>query len=204
MIVIGLTGSIGMGKSTIAAMFEQEGVPCHDSDAAVHALITPEGGAYSSIAAAFPQARYPEIYKGEPKVIERKALGAVVFHNSEARKKLDGILQPMVREAQAEFVAACQAKGLKAVVLDIPLLFETGGNPLVDVTVCAHAPYEVQRARVLARPGMSLEKFEAILGAQMPSEEKCARSDYVIETGGSRDATLQAVKDIIRKVSGHA
>lgn len=204
MIVVGLTGSIGMGKSTIARMFEQEGLPCFDSDAAVHGLLSPGGKAYAAVAAAFPPRTYPQIYKGDPSIIERKALGAIVFHNAEERQKLEGILHPLVRKAQTEFLAAAQQKGLKAVVLDIPLLFETGGEAFVDVIVCAHAPPEIQRQRVLARPGMTPEKFEAILAMQMPSVEKCARSHYVVETGASHAATMAAVKNIVREVLSRA
>lgn len=204
MIVLGLTGSIGMGKSTICAMFEREGIPCHDSDAAVHELLSPEGAGYFAVTAAFPYYSYPQIYKrlvkGEPKIIERKALGAVVFHDVEARKKLEGILHPLVRASQKEFVRVAQRKGLRAVILDIPLLFETGAEDYLDHVICVHAPYHIQKQRVLARPGMTEERFAAIVAAQMPSEEKCARSDFVIETGLGRAVSMRQVKDIVREV----
>lgn len=194
-----------MGKSTIAAMFEQEGIPCHDSDATVHALLAPDGKAYCAVAAAFPDERYPRIYaqaeQPGPKAIDRKALGAVVFHDEAARKTLEGILHPLVQGSQKDFVQAAERKGLKAVVLDIPLLFETGAEEYMDFVVCVHAPHNIQRERVLARPGMTEEKFEAILAMQMPSEEKCARSDFVVETGLGKAVSMRQVKDIIREIS---
>lgn len=204
MIVIGLTGSIGMGKSTAAAMLGRLGVPCHDSDASVHELMEPEGKAYFAITAAFPLYSYPQIYKGKPKTIQRKALGSVVFSNPQERKKLEDILHPLVRESQKEFIRASKRLGVKAVVLDIPLLFETEGEKNVDVTVCVDAPPEIQCQRVMARPGMTEEKFASILDSQMPSAEKCARADYVIQTGLGRAVTMGQIKNMLREVLQNA
>lgn len=198
MIVIGLTGSIGMGKSTAAAMFEELGIPAHNSDTAVHELLAPGGKAYEAVRAAFPGAAAGS---GE---IDRKALGALVFSDADKRAALENILHPLVRESQQAFIQGAEAAGHKAVVLDIPLLFETGADKNVDVTVTVHAPEDVQRARVLARPGMTEERFQSILATQMPSAEKCARSDYVVETGAGLDATLARIKDIAKEILGDA
>jgi dephospho-CoA kinase len=197
MIVLGLTGSIGMGKSTAAGMLESLGVPCHDSDVAVHRLMAVGGKAYEAVAKAFPGV-------AAQGGIDRKALGRIVFADAAARERLEGILHPLVRESQKEFVKKHEGLGAKAVVLDIPLLFETGAEANLDKVICVHAPYEVQRQRVLARPGMTDEKFEAILASQMPSSEKCARADYVVETGAGMADTMRQIKDIVSEVLGDA
>lgn len=198
MIIIGLTGSIGMGKSTVAGMFEDLGVPAHNSDTEVHELLAPGGKAYAAVAEAFPGA------VAESGEIDRKALGALVFKAPGKRRTLEGILHPLVRQGQQDFLLKAQAEKKKAVVLDVPLLFETGADKNVDVTVTVQAPEEIQRARVLARPGMTEERLEAILESQMPSADKCARSDYVVETGGSLDDTFEQVKDVLGKILSNA
>lgn len=190
MIVIGLTGSIGMGKSTALKMFQDLGVPCHDSDACVHALMQPGGKACALVGDAFPQ-----VYKEG--VIDRQALGAIVFANPEERVRLENILHPLVRESQREFIAGSQSK---VVVLDIPLLFETGAEGNVDITICVDAPHEIQRQRVLARPGMTEEKFAAILANQMSSSEKVARADYVVQTGVGTADTMMQIENILKEV----
>jgi dephospho-CoA kinase len=195
MIVIGLTGSIGMGKSTVAAMFAEEGAPRFDSDAAVHALYAPGGAAVEAVEAAFPGVT-------KDGAIDRVALSARVVGNAEAIKQLEAIVHPLVRQAQVEFLRANRDLGARYVVLDIPLLFESGGVNFVDKTVVVSAPADVQRARVLARPGMSEEKFEAILARQMPDAEKRARADFVIDTSGGFDHTraqVRAVLDALRE-----
>ncbi len=210
MMILGLTGSIGMGKSSVSAMFESLGVPVHDSDAAVHAAMAPGGAGYFAIAAAFPHYEFPEIYiiekkRGQKKArFDRSALGRLVFADEEKRLKLESILHPLVREDQARFIGAMHRMGKDIVLLDIPLLFETDSHQFVDVTICVDAPYDIQRARVLARPGMTEEKFHAILEKQMPSAEKCAMSDYVIPTGLGRAVTMAAVKKILRDIQGRA
>jgi dephospho-CoA kinase len=195
MIVLGLTGSIGMGKSTVAAMFAEEGAPSFNSDAAVHALYAVGGAAVAPVEAAFPGVT-------ESGAIDRARLAARVLNDTEARQRLEGIVHPLVAQAQADFLATQRAAGRAVVVLDIPLLFETGGDKRVDKTVVVSAPAEVQRARVLARPNMTEEKFAAILSAQMPDAEKRARADFIIDTGCSLEQTrahVRAVLDVLRE-----
>lgn len=190
MIVLGLTGSIGMGKSTVAKMFAEEGAAAFDSDAAVHALYAPGGAAVEAVAAAFPGA-------GKNGGIDRGALGALVMNDPAAFKRLEQIVHPFVREAQVAFAEAQRGAGARVVVFDIPLLFETGGGDLVDKVVVVSAPADVQRARVLARPGMTEEKFERLLTRQMPDAEKRARADFVIDTGVSLEATRAQVRGVL-------
>lgn len=195
MIVLGLTGSIGMGKSTVAKMFAEEGAPSFDSDAAVHALYAPGGAAVVPVEQAFPGV-------ARDGGIDRAALSARVVGNSQALKLLEQIVHPLVRQAQANFLARHRAAGTQAVVLDIPLLFESTGTQAVDKIVVVSAPAEVQRARVLARPGMTEAKFTDLLSRQTPDAEKRARADFVIDTGGSLDATraqVRAVLDALRE-----
>jgi dephospho-CoA kinase len=193
-IVVGLTGSIGMGKSTTAKMFAEAGVPVYDSDAAVHALYTPGGAAVGPVGLAFPQA----IRNGG---VDRDALSRIVVGDSAAMKRLEAIVHPLVRQHQAEFLRRHLAGGAWAVVLDIPLLFENRADELMDAIVVVSAPADVQRARVLSRPGMNAEKFAAILAKQTPDEEKRARADFVINTGlGLEEARAQvrAVLETLR------
>ncbi len=195
MIIVGLTGSIGMGKSTVAAMFAEQGAPGFDSDAAVHALYAPGGAAVAPVEAAFPG-----VTKGG--AIDRVALSKQVVGNDVAIKRLEEIVHPLVRQAQMQFLQDQRDAGTAVVILDIPLLFEGGGAHLVDKTVVVSAPPDVQRARVLGRPGMTAEKFEAILARQMPDAEKRARADFVIDTSGSFDDTraqVRAVLDALRE-----
>ena len=204
MMIIGLTGSIGMGKSTVGGMMETLGIPVHDSDAAVHEEMAPGAKGYLQIAAAFPYFSYPDLYEGKAKRINRKALGALVFADPEKRKTLEGILHPLVQQSQRDFLRKQTVMGRAIAVLDIPLLFETGAESRVDVTITCSAPAHVQRARVLARPGMSAEKLEGILASQMPDGEKCARSDYVLKTGFSRAATMRDLKQIVKEIQDNA
>jgi len=187
--IIGLTGSIGMGKSTVAGMFERLGVPVFDADAAVRALQGPGGRALPAIEAAFPGSTGPA-------GLDRVRLGAQVFGNPAALKRLEMILHPLVGEAQSAFLTRHRLK--RAVVLDVPLLFEKGGWKRCDLTVVVSAPARVQQARVLARPGMTREKFAAILKTQMSDREKRKRADVVIETGRGRRVTWQAVQTVVR------
>lgn len=195
MIVVGLTGSIGMGKSTVAKLFAEEGAPAFDSDAAVHALYAPGGAAVAPIEAAFPGVT-------KDGGIDRTALSACVVGDVEAIKRLEAIVHPLVRKAQAKFLQANLVAGADIVVLDIPLLFESAGAALFDKIVVVSASAEVQRERVLVRPGMTAEKFEALLARQVPDAEKRARADFVIDTGGALEATreqVRAVLDALRK-----
>jgi dephospho-CoA kinase len=190
MIVIGLTGSIGMGKSTVAAMFTDEGAPSFDSDAAVHSLYAPGGAAVAPVEAAFPGVT-------KDGAIDRAALSARVVGDADAIERLEAIVHPLVREAQAEFLRVHREGSAPYVVLDIPLLFESGGVNLVDKTVVVSAPADVQRARVLARPGMTEEKFEAMLARQMPDAAKRARADFVIDTSGPLEDTRAQVRAVL-------
>lgn len=195
MIVVGLTGSIGMGKSTVAKMFAEEGAPAFDSDAAVHMLYAKGGAAVGPVAAAFPSA----LRDG---AIDRAALSKLVVDNPAALKRLEQLVHPFVRQAQVDFAEAERAKGASVVVFDIPLLLEGKNADLVDKIVVVSAPADVQRARVLARPGMTEEKFAYLLSRQMPDAEKRARADFVIDTGGAFDATraqVRAVLDALRE-----
>ncbi|MGI4879814.1 MAG: dephospho-CoA kinase [Janthinobacterium lividum] len=191
MIVLGLTGSIGMGKSTVAAMFRRLKVPVFDADATVHALQAPGGAAIVPIAAAFPGV----VADG---VLDRAALGAAVFGDSDRLRTLEAIVHPLVAAARARFMARYRTRQL--VVLDIPLLYERGGAGQCDLVAVVSAPPDIQRARVLARPGMTPAKFDAILARQVPDAEKQALADVVIPTGGSKIATWRAVKAIVAGV----
>lgn len=190
MLILGLTGSIGMGKSTTAAMFEAEGVPVYDSDAAVHALYAAGGGAVAPVEAAFPGV----LTDG---AIDRAKLSAKVVGNPEALAKLEAIVHPLVGADRIGFFQKAQAEGRDIVVLDVPLLFETGGEKSVHKVVVVSAPPEAQRARVLARPEMTPEKFEAILARQTPDAEKRARADFVIDTGQGLDHARRQVRDLL-------
>lgn len=184
MIVIGLTGSIGMGKSTVARMFAEEGAAVFDSDKAVHALYAKGGAAAAPVEAAFPGV-------ARDGAIDRAELSRRVLGNEAAMKRLEQIVHPLVREVQREFLFA--HRGAEVVVLDIPLLFEADRTAEVDKIVVVSAPAEVQRARVLARPGMTPEKFEAILARQTSDAEKRARADFVIDTSGALEKTRAQV-----------
>lgn len=195
MIILGLTGSIGMGKSTAAAMLRRMGVPVCDSDAIVHRLLGRGGGAVAAIGAAFPGV----VVDG---AVDRRALGAQVFANPPALRRLEAIVHPRVRAAQARFLRGAARRRTPVVVLDIPLLFESGGDRRVDRTVVVSAPASVQRARVLARPGMTAEKFAGILAQQVPDREKRRRADHVIATGLGLAVTLRGLRRVLRDVKG--
>ncbi|MDO7841402.1 dephospho-CoA kinase [Sphingomonas immobilis] len=188
MIKIGLTGSIGMGKSTVAAMFAAAGVPVFDADAAVHLLQGPDGRLVAAIEAAFPGTTGPG-------GVDRQALGKAVLGDDAAMKRLEAIVHPAVGAERRAFLE--RHADAPVIVFDVPLLFETGGERGVDKIVVVSAPPEVQRARVLTRPGMSAEKFDAILARQMPNDAKAARADFVIPTGGSIAETEAAVAAVI-------
>lgn len=188
-LILGLTGSIGMGKSAVARMFRRLGVPVFDADAAVRAVQGPGGRALAAIEAAFPGTTGPE-------GVDRRALGAAVFGRPEALRRLERIVHPEVGRLQAAFLRA--NRGRRLVVVDVPLLLEGGGWRQVDLVVVVSAPARVQRARVLARPGMTPAKFAAVLAHQMPDAEKRRRADVVIETGRGRLLTFRMVKRLAR------
>ena len=192
MIILGLTGSIGMGKSNAAATLRRLGVPVFDADAEVHRLLAPGGAAVRRVAAGFPGAR------GEDGGIDRGRLGRVVFGDPPALRRLEGILHPMVRQAERRFVAQARARRQPLVVLDIPLLFESGGIERVDLALVVSAPLRLQRERVMRRAGMSEDRFAGILRAQMPDREKRRRADFVVATALGRDVTFRRLKAIVR------
>jgi dephospho-CoA kinase len=183
-LIVGLTGSIGMGKSTVAAMFEAAGVPVFDADAEVRAMQGPGGELLPAIEAAFPGSTGPD-------GVLREALGAKVFGDKEALARLEIIVHPAVAGKREAFLI--EHSGTPVVVFDIPLLFEKGGAEVVDRVVVVSAPAEAQRKRVLARPGMTEEKFAHILSLQVPDAEKRERADHVIDTGTSLERTEEAV-----------
>jgi dephospho-CoA kinase len=195
--VLGLTGSIGMGKSTAAAMFRRLGVPVHDADAAVHRLFVNDRAAVAEIAAAFPGT----VTDG---TVDRQALGAQVFGDPAARRRLEAILHPRVRAATRRFLQRHARAGTPLVVLDIPLLFETGGDRHVDAVVVVTAPAFLQRQRVMRRPGMTVEKFSGIQRSQMPDREKRRLADYLVETGLSKHYTWCRLRRIVDHLRGPA
>ena len=189
--IIGLTGSIGMGKSTVAAMFADEGVPVFDADATVHDLQKAGGALVPAIESAFP---------GTTGVdgVDRKALGAAVFGDKDKLAKLESIIHPAVAEQRIAFLNDHAEADM--VLFDIPLLFEKGGHKGVDSIIVVSSPSAVQSERVLARPGMTAEKFDQIYALQMNDADKRARADYVIETGHSLDETRQNVRELVKKL----
>jgi dephospho-CoA kinase len=198
MLIVGLTGSIGMGKSAVAAHLRSRGVPVFDADAEVHRLYA--GEAVPPIEAAFPGTTVAG-------AVDRALLSARLIGDAEAFRRLEAIVHPLVRAAQHRFLAAAAAAGAPIAVLEIPLLFETGGEARVDATVVVSAPAEVQRARVLARPGMTPEKLAAILARQLGDAEKRARADFVVDTSGTLEDTYHAVDmilDSLGTTTGHA
>ena len=190
-VVLGLTGSIGMGKSTAAAMLRGMGLPVHDADAAVHRLMAKGGRAVPEIAAAFPDV----VRDG---AVDRRALGARVFDDPQALKGLEAILHPKVRAEAHRFIDARRTRGDDLVVLDIPLLFETGGERLCDAVAVVSAPRFVQEARVLTRPGMTRAKLAAIRAQQLPDAEKRRRADFVVPTGLGRLHSLRTLRRVVK------
>ena len=191
MFVIGLTGSIAMGKTTTARLFAEEGVPVHDADAAVHKF-------YAGEAARLIEAEFPGATKDGK--VDRAVLGQRVLGDAPALQRLEAIVHPLVREAEKQFLKEAAANGARVVVLDIPLLFETGGESRVDATVVVSAPHEMQRARVLER-GVSLERLEALLARQMPDAEKRRRADFVVDSGQGIEHARAQVQQILAAVA---
>jgi dephospho-CoA kinase len=187
--IIGLTGSIGMGKSVLADQFRSIGVPVHDADAVVHELMRPYGAAFNDIKQAFPDV----IIDGK---IDRKLLGQIVFNDDKKRELLENILHPLVRASSNHFIAQCRKARAKICVLDIPLLFETGRDADVDITLSVTAPKWVQRRRVLSRKNMTEDKLKSIVKTQMPDYRKRLLSDHVITSAKGRRHTLNEVKRI--------
>ncbi|MEN6541416.1 dephospho-CoA kinase [Parvibaculum sp.] len=190
MLLIGLTGSIGMGKSETAKMFARLGVPVYDADVAVHALYAKGGAAVAPLREVFPTSVIDD-------AVDRTELSRCVLGNPEAMKQLEAIVHPLVGQAQIEFLKKAAAEGHHAVLLDIPLLYETGGEKRVDVVVVVSAPYHIQEQRVLARPGMDAAKFAAIHAKQVPDVEKRRRADFIVETDKGLDHAFEEVKKIV-------
>lgn len=192
MFILGLTGSLGMGKSTTAGFFAEAGVPVHDADAVVHRLY--EGEAAGAIEAAFPGTTTD----GK---VDRSKLATEVLDNPAGLARLEAIVHPLVRAAEARFLADASARGAKVAVLDIPLLLETASHHRVDAIVVVTAPGETQRRRVLERPGMTPDKLDALLARQMPDSEKRRHADFVVDTSQGFDAARARVKEILRAVA---
>ncbi len=197
LLLIGLTGSIGMGKSQTAMLFQEAGVLVYDADATVHQLYAPGGKAVAPVAALFPES----LREG---AIDRAILSTYVINNPEALKQLETIVHPLAREAQRDFIREAVATGQRRIVLDIPLLFEKQGEKFVDVVIVVSAPAELQKQRVLARPNMSEEKFNDILAKQVPDAEKRARADYIVDSSISVEHARAQVQEILADLEGRA
>ena len=193
-ISLGLTGSLAMGKSTVAGMFEDIGVPVHDSDKVVHDLLQNDKSVNAAIEKEFPNCI------SESGAIDRQALGKIVFNGPMDKKKLEAILHPLVHIAQDRFFQLHKDKGTKIIMFDIPLLFETGRDNDFDYVVTVSCPKFIQRRRALKRPFMTAQKFEAILSAQMPDSEKRKKSDFIVHTGRGRAFAKWQVASILKKI----
>ena len=193
MLLVGLTGSIGMGKSKSAELFEAEGLPVYDADASVHALYEKGGAAVALLSDFFPEA----IKDG---AVDRTILGQLVLNDSEKLQKLESIVHPLAGQMQKEFLELQEASGKRAVILDIPLLLEKNAEGLVDVVVVVSTTPEVQKKRVLERPGMTEEKFLSILSKQMPDSEKREKADFVVDSTISEADAQRQIRDIIKKL----
>lgn len=198
MIVLGVTGSIGMGKSTVSNMLKDMGIPVHDADATVHKLLAAGGAGVAPVGAVFPDAVKRDDAGND--YIDRAALGKIVFADAAQKKALEQILHPMVQADSAAFKAEMEQKGHKLVVFDIPLLYETGGEKRVDAVLVVTAPADVQKARVMARPGMTEERFNHVLSQQIPDADKRARADHIVTTDISLDDTRDQLKKIVDKI----
>lgn len=191
MFILGLTGSIGMGKSTTAKLFAEEGVPVHDADAAVHGL-------YEDEAVAAIEQAFPGTTSGGK--VDREKLGRRVVGDAAALKRLEMIVHPLVRASSERFLAEAKARGEPVVVLDIPLLYETGGEDRVDAVVVVSAPADIQRQRVLERPAMTVDKLESILAKQLPDDEKRRRADFIVDSGQGVEHARNQVRTILQRV----
>ncbi|MEP3074351.1 dephospho-CoA kinase [Maricaulis sp.] len=189
--IIGLTGSIGMGKSATARLFREAGIPVFDSDACVHALYDAGGAAVGPVEAAFPGSL------AEDGSIDRARLSRQLNEDPDGFARLEAIVHPLVGEARQHFLDAARKDGADIVILDVPLLFETGGHEHVDAVIAVHAPHHVRRERVLQRPGMTEDKLAAIIARQTPDSVKLEKADYIVETSGGFDDARQQVGKII-------
>jgi dephospho-CoA kinase len=192
MLLLGLTGSIGMGKSTTAKLFEEAGVPVYDADATVHKIY--EAEAVPAVESEFPGSTA----NGK---VDRQKLSAMVVNNAEAMKRLEKIVHPMLRSHQQKFLSDAEKAGVPVAVLDVPLLFETGGEKRVDAVVVVTTTPEIQRERILARENMTLEKLDAILARQLPDAEKRKRADFVVDTSHGLDPVRLRIREILDQVA---
>ena len=195
--IIGLTGSIGMGKSTTAAMFREAGIPVYDADAAVHAAYDVGGVAVGPVGEAFPGT----VQDGR---VDRETLRQHVLGKPDAMAKLNSIVHPLIRASRAEAFKAATASGADMIILDVPLIYETGGEKTMDAVIVVSAPAEMQRERVLAREGMNPERLDAILAQQLPDAEKRKRADYVIDTGQGLETARGQVQAVIAQLRAKA
>lgn len=195
MLVIGLTGSIGMGKSTTAQIFRDLGIPVHDSDAAVHEI-------YRTTACEPVAQLFPDVVDSEG--VNRTKLSAIVLFDADALKRLEGVIHPLVLQHRQKFLETHAKAGAQIVVCDVPLLFETGSDKEMDVVVVVSAPAAVQKARVLMRPGMTEERFSAIIAKQMPDAEKRRRAHFVVDTSNGVEAARRQVTELLRALVGRA
>lgn len=193
--IIGLTGSIGMGKSVAAAMLRRLGLPVFDSDREVHALLSPKGAAFEPVALTFPAC-----WDRKRHLIDRRVLGQIVFSDPAARAHLEGILHPLVGQRRDRFITQARLKGVRMVALDIPLLFETGADRICDAVICVDAPPFVQKQRVLRRAGMDEARFYAILAQQMPQADKLRRADFVVRTGAGYAQSFGQLRQIVARI----
>jgi dephospho-CoA kinase len=192
--ILGLTGSVGMGKSTAATMLKRMRVPVYDADAAVHRMMAKGGSAVAAVAVAFPGVE-------NNGAIDRAALGRRVFGDDTAMRRLEAIIHPMVRADESRFLEAMRRRGTKLVVMDVPLLFESGRQQRYDATMVISAPAFLQRARVLARPGMTAARFAAILARQMPDAAKRQRADFIVTSGLGRAVTWRQLRCVLRALA---
>ena len=191
MVILGLTGSIGMGKTVAAGMFRRLGIPVHDADRTVHGLLAKDGAAVAAVAAEFPGA----VRDGR---VDRAALAGKVFGDDEALSRLEAILHPLVRQCERAFLRTAAAQGRRLVVLAVPLLFETGGERRCDGVVVVSAARLIQEARVLKRPGMTRGRLEFVLSHQMCDAKKCRRAEFVVSTGLGHGFSLRAIRKIVK------
>jgi len=199
MITIGLTGSIGMGKTTAAQMLKKMGCAIHDSDLCVYKALQPGGKAFEEVAVTFPEA-----WDKKKHIINRDILARLIFNDSKQKNILEHILHPIVRADQNKFIQNQTRQLRRFSVLDIPLLFETSADERVDVTAVVTAPLAIQRRRVLSRPGMDENRFLSILNSQMPNVHKCALADFIIPTGLGRAYTYSTLRQMLRKLRENA
>lgn len=192
MVILGLTGSIAMGKTWAAKCFRILGVPVHDADASVHALLAPGGAAVRPVLEAFADVG------AQDGGVDRQKLGALAFGDDDALRALEAIVHPLVHDSERRFLERCARAQRAVVVLDIPLLFETDSRPLVDQAVVVSAPGRLQRRRALRRPGMTVDKLDAILARQVPDDVKRRVAEFVIQTGGPRARSLQGVAQVVK------